>query len=72
MFVGKPSHIFSAVAISEPANHKSACFPYQAMRISLPINVVTSLLRTWQISSGTNQIVAPNFRAILMLNFALA
>lgn len=35
-----------------------------------PMNVVTNRDRTWQISSGTSQIVAPIFRAILILNLA--
>jgi len=43
-------------------------FSYVAMRE--PMNVVTSRLRTWQISSGTSQIVAPIFLAILILSLA--
>lgn len=42
---------------------------YVAMRE--PMKVVTSRERTWQISSGTSQMVAPIFLAIEMLSLAL-
>ncbi len=37
---------------------------------SLPMNVVTRRDRTWQMSSGTSQMVAPSFLAMLMLSLA--
>lgn len=45
---------------------------FSDVAIKLPIKVVINLLLTEQISSGTNQIVAPIFLAILIANLALA
>ena len=66
--------IFSCVAINDPVVHLSAPSPiihHVPNSQDSPINVVTRRARTWQISSGTSQIVAPILRAMLMLNLAL-
>lgn len=43
---------------------------FSCVAINEPMKVVTKRLLTWQISSGTNQIVAPIFLAILILSLA--
>jgi len=60
--------IFSCVAINEPIPHQYTLLLKQGE--DLPMKVVTKRLLTWQISSGTNQIVAPIFLAILILSLA--
>lgn len=70
--VSKAAHMFSAVAMREPALMVSrGKLHHSDNLVYLPINVVTRRLRTWQMSSGTNQMVAPIFRAMLMLSLAL-
>jgi hypothetical protein len=49
----------------------SQCPPIRSyVAIKLPMKVVIKRLRTAQISSGTSQIVAPIFLAMLMANLA--
>lgn len=72
-FIFPPLHLFEC-------SHEGTCKKYKLVMViernrdrkcHIPINVVISRDRTWQISSGTNQIVAPIFLAILILNLAL-
>lgn len=64
----------TAVLLDNAQNFEGAMQAYSEASFKnqscLPMKVVTSLPRTWQISSGTNQIVAPIFRAILILSLA--
>jgi len=66
----RPTHRVLLVKMASSSSVIVTHCIFSCVAINEPMKVVTKRLLTWQISSGTNQIVAPIFLAILILSLA--